>query len=76
MKLTREEFSDLFELTVAGTMAQAFTHAQIVPTKIQWEQLKGIREFTMRDIGEIGFVTGTQLNIHLQAMAQDEEIEE
>lgn len=67
--MTRDEFSDLFELRVRGAIAAAFAHARLSPGDY-WPMLRGEEEVTMRAIGEIGHVTGCVMELQLTAAPQ------
>ena len=72
MNLDRQSFAELFEIACRGTLASAFYHTQTEPDEIQWEMLKGDREITMRDMGEISFATCVEFNMNLSAIPADE----
>lgn len=48
---------ELFEIRCLGALAAAFQHAEKTPDENQWAMLRGEREVTMRDMGEISFAT-------------------
>jgi hypothetical protein len=60
-----ETFVELFGFQVRGTVATAFVYSGVEPTDKQWKMLRGEAEFTMRDIGEIGYDTGYKMHMQL-----------
>lgn len=48
---------ELFEIRCLGALATAFQHAEKTPDANQWAMLRGEKEVTMRDMGEISFST-------------------
>lgn len=71
--LTKEEFTELFEIQVRGTVATAFVYGQIQPGEY-WPMVRGEEELTMRAIGEIGHLTG--YNMYLQLSQRHERDED
>lgn len=67
-KLTVQEYGELFELQVRGRAATAFAYGEVPPGDY-WPLLRGEVEITMRDIGEIGYLTG--FNMHLDFLRGD-----
>lgn len=63
MSLTKKEAVELFEIRCRGALAAAFDHAEKSPTSEQWQMLRGTREITLRDMGEISFATVTAFNL-------------
>ena len=63
--LTKEEFSELFEVQVRGTIASAFVHGGVSPSDEHWKMMRGEIEPTMRAIGEIGHLTGYNMYVQL-----------
>jgi hypothetical protein len=55
--LTKDAFSELFEIQVRGAVAAAFVYSQTDPGKY-WPLIRGDQPLTMRDIGDIGHLTG------------------
>ena len=53
--MTKDEFCDLFALSLRGALAQAFLHRGISPTADEWAMLSGNRDMTERDIGAMVF---------------------
>jgi hypothetical protein len=72
MKLSRDDFGELFEIACRGQLASAFYHTQVTPTLDQWQMLRGHREITMRDMGEISFATTLECSLNLSAIPRDE----
>ena len=62
---TREENTDLFEIMTRGTMASAFAYSNANPEPRHWDMMQGRQEMTMRDIGEVGALTGFNMNLQL-----------
>lgn len=62
--LTKDEFTELFEMQVRGTIATAFVYGQVPPMEY-WSMLRGEEELTLRAIGEIGHLTGFNMNMQL-----------
>ena len=65
MKLSREDFVQLFEISCLGSLASAFYHTQTEPTTEQWQMIRGEREITMRDMGGISFSTCLEFNVNM-----------
>lgn len=63
--LSKEEYTELFEIKVRGVCAAAFLAQDIAPTLEHMSMLRGKREITMRDIGEIGYSTGCNFKLDL-----------
>lgn len=55
--MDRDTAAELFEIRCRGILAAAFQYADKSPDDRQWEMLRGEREITMRDMGEISFKT-------------------
>lgn len=70
--LSKEQLAELFRIQTIGTTAAAFAFGNVRPTKPQWEMLRGQREFTMRDLGEISFVTGYNMRLTIMDYAPKE----
>jgi hypothetical protein len=62
--LTRDELTELFLVQVRGTIATAFAHSGEIPDQNDWDAIRGLKEPTMRQIGEIGYRTG--FNMYVQ----------
>jgi hypothetical protein len=63
--LTREDRTRLFLLQVRGTMATAFVYSDTEPTTDEWMILDGMKEPTLRQMGEIAYRTGYNVNLQL-----------
>ena len=63
--MTRHDFTELFEMRIRGVLAAAFSHSNVEPTERQWAMLRGDVAISMRDIGEIGYLTGHDLQVAL-----------
>ena len=63
--MNKDTLAELFEIHCQGALAAAFQHAGITPIKKQWDMLRGEREITVRDIGEISFATGLNFSMTL-----------
>jgi hypothetical protein len=61
MPLTRDEAVELLEIKCRGSVATAFAYADLMPTSSEWQMMRGSREITLRDLGEIGFKTDVEL---------------
>jgi hypothetical protein len=68
MKLTKEEFCDLFEIACQGQLASAFYRTQTEPNQEQWDMLTGRREINIRAIAEVSFATCLQFNLNMSAI--------
>lgn len=68
--LTKDEFTELFEAQVRGTIATAFAYGQVSPGEY-WPMVRGEEEITMRAIGEIGHKTGFNMNMQLSARSDE-----
>jgi hypothetical protein len=53
MGLSKETTVELFDLQVRGLIATVFASAGIEPNEQAWAMLRGEKEVTMRDLGEI-----------------------
>lgn len=62
--LSRAEFVALFEIQTRGTIATAFAYSGVKPNDEHWKLMRGKKQTTMRDLAEIGHLTGH--NMHLQ----------
>ena len=69
--MTQSEFTELWMLSLRGTVATAFSHSQAQISDEHWAMLRGEVEFTMRDIGEIGHITGFNMNLQLSAIREN-----
>jgi len=65
MKLDRETFSGLFEVQTRGAIATAFIYGAVEPSQHQWAMMDGTTDPTMRDIADIGYITGFNVNLEL-----------
>lgn len=74
-EITREEYGELFELRVRGSLADAFVYGGMSPSEY-WPLLNGEKEITMRDIGEISAVTGFNMNLQLSRRPVQEKTDE
>lgn len=63
--LSMEQLAELFEIQTLGTVAAAFVFGDVPPTKSHWEMLRGQREITLRDLGEIEGLTGYNMQLTL-----------
>ena len=72
-KITSEENSELFELQVRGGLADAFAYSGMSPDAY-WPLLRGEREITLRDIGEVSAVTGFNMTLQLSRRPDDAEL--
>lgn len=64
--ISRETMADLFEIQVRGKAAESFLRSGVEPTDEHWKILNGDREITLRDIGEIGYLTGYEMEFRLE----------
>jgi hypothetical protein len=62
---------DLFVISTRGLLTEAFARSNVSPGEY-WPVLRGEKEPTMRDIGEIGFVTGLQMKISFEDISEAE----
>ena len=62
--MTKEEQLELFEVGLRGDIAKCFMMARVSP-KEHWAIIRGDREITVRDIAEIGYLTGFDINIKI-----------
>ena len=76
MKLSQEQAAELFTIRIRGAMAAAFEHANIIPTYEQWAMLTGTREITMRDLGEISFITRVHFSLSFQDTTEPSPLEQ
>ncbi|QJA43018.1 hypothetical protein [Phaeobacter phage MD18] len=65
MTLTKDETAELFTVQVRGAIATAYLHANKTPLPHHAQMIRGTREITMRDIGEVGFETGVEFTTAL-----------
>jgi len=72
MTLEKDEAVELFEIRCRGALATAFDHAETQPTKEQWQMLRGTREITLRDMGEIGFSTVSCFSLSFHQRRREE----
>ena len=61
-----ETAGELFEITVRGALAGAFAQTGVEPDEDQWEMLRGEREITMRDLGNIAHDLDLDLHLDLR----------
>jgi hypothetical protein len=71
--MSKDDAVELFELRCRGALAAAFSHANIQPTEEQWQMLRGDKEITMRDMGEISFMTCLNFQLSFVERARDED---
>ena len=72
MSLTKDEAAELFTMQVRGAIATAYLHANLTPLPHHAQMIRGTREITMRDIGEVGFHTGVEFNTAFRAREEGE----
>jgi len=65
MKLDRDTYTSLFEIQTRGAMATAFIYGAVEPSPKHWAMMDGTTEPTMRDIADIGYITGFNMNLEL-----------
>ena len=65
MKLDIDTFGGLFEVQTRGAIATAFIYGAVEPSPKHWEMMDGTTEPTMRDIADIGYITGFNMNLEL-----------
>jgi hypothetical protein len=65
MTLVLDEVVELLEIQCRGSVATAFARADLMPTSSEWQMMRGDREITMRDLGEIGFKTDVKFTMSL-----------
>jgi hypothetical protein len=53
MSLSKETTVELFELQVRGLIATIHITARVEPDDRSWQMIRGEREVTMRDLGEL-----------------------
>ena len=63
--MNKDAFTELFEIQVRGTIATAFAYVEVEPEMKHWEMMRGNQSPTLRDIAEIGHMTGYNMNIQL-----------
>jgi hypothetical protein len=61
---TRDEYAEMYEIRMRGAAAAMFMARRMSPGKY-WPVVKGISELTLRDIGEIGFISGYEVRIEM-----------
>ena len=64
---------ELFEIRIRGMLARMFSARQTDPSPEQWEMLRGNREITLRDIGEIAFHLDFSVDLSLQSLKAEVE---
>ncbi len=69
-KHTKEQFTELFALQLRGAVATAFAYSNAPISETHWKMLRGETEFTMRDIGEIGHITGFDMHLQLRPITE------
>jgi hypothetical protein len=60
------DYSRLFEVQTQGAIATAFVYSGVSVEGKHWDMMTGVNEITMRDLGEIGFITGMNMSLNLQ----------
>ena len=70
--MTKDEFTELFAMQVRGSVATAFVHSRAEICDEHWQMLRGEKEFTMRDLGEIGHLTGVNPHLVLRQLPERE----
>jgi hypothetical protein len=61
-----KDYSRLFEIQTQGAIATAFVYSGVAVEDKHWNMMTGAAEVTMRDLGEIGFITGMNMSLNLQ----------
>ena len=73
--MTKDDFTELFAMQIRGSISTAFIYSKAPISDEHWDMLRGEAEFTMRDMGEIGYITGFNLNLQLSAAKNEPKLE-
>jgi hypothetical protein len=68
-----KDYSQLFQIQIQGAIATAFVFSGVPIEDNHWDMMTGSAEITMRDLGEIGFLTGVNLTLNLSQNKHDEQ---
>ena len=63
--ISKDAFTDLIEAQFRGQMARAFLRTGIEPEEQYLRMIRGEAEVTMRALGEVGHITGLELDIDI-----------
>jgi len=62
--LTRNEFSELFEIRMRGVLARAFGERGRQPSDEQWQMMRGERKITIHDLAVVAHETNFQVGFY------------
>lgn len=69
---TKDVAAELFEIRVRGALAMMLDLRKLEPTSEEWEMIRGQRDVTMRDIGEISHRANFNVLVVTEVRREDE----